>query len=235
MSQYVKTYWVFPDGVDVSPVVQSIESGWNDGWYSEDADADYVRVRSGDDIEYQSIHINSIGDEISSSENLSVRFNVGDLGFSLSVWPNGTELIELPFISLSTSSTTFDYRSDKRGTQEECRDLVRDLVGVVRTITVTTEPPHAFGNLGGFQPDDELPSKRELRNGRIDSLHWLTVFSEPAIDRLGRDRILQAPAWHVEELDTGQILLVVTDNPRVPTDEWEGAFERTREHLGLSW
>lgn len=80
-----------------------------------------------------------------------------------------------------------------------------------------------------------LPSAEQLKAGNVNRLFWLNVFSPAMAKRLGRDRVLSAPAWKVEELNDGHVLLVVSNNPVHPSKPWGTAGKRISEHLDLEW
>lgn len=78
-----------------------------------------------------------------------------------------------------------------------------------------------------------IPARDELPDPQVSQIFWLNLFKASTADDLGYDRLFTAPAWHVDELETGHILLVAADNPVEPAEEWEGAEERIAEHLGI--
>jgi len=63
-----------------------------------------------------------------------------------------------------------------------------------------------------------LPSKRPIID-HLESLPWLTVFSEKMVEELGGyERVLDTPAWRVEKIASGHVLFVRSDNPFHPTE-----------------
>jgi len=51
------------------------------------------------------------------------------------------------------------------------------------------------------------------------------------VEHYGRETLLSAPAWKVEELDDGAILVVCHDD----VAEWNADCSDVAEHLGLPW
>lgn len=48
---------------------------------------------------------------------------------------------------------------------------------------------------------------------------WLTVLSEQLVaDFGGYKHVLETPAWRVEELDSGHVLIVLTNNLVAPSE-----------------
>lgn len=52
-------------------------------------------------------------------------------------------------------------------------------------------------------------------------LYEYNLFSAETVDSIGRDRLLTAPAWHVSELDSGGVFLVVRPPPRTCSQKVE--------------
>lgn len=51
--------------------------------------------------------------------------------------------------------------------------------------------------------------------------------SESVVEQFGgRDHVLETPAWRVDELETGHVLIVLRGHPYDHTDETEGSWKR---------
>lgn len=72
---------------------------------------------------------------------------------------------------------------------------------------------------------------KSLAHDQYHHLSWLTVFTPPMVEHYGRETLLSAPAWKVEELDDGAILVVCHDD----VDEWQTDCHDVAEHIGLPW
>jgi hypothetical protein len=80
----------------------------------------------------------------------------------------------------------------------------------------------------------------------VNTLYFINFFGPELVNKLGRDRLLGAPAWKIEELDDGGIFLVPTEHiavsgggfsllrvarhlgmetPQAPDEEWDGDDE----------
>ncbi|MFC6756887.1 hypothetical protein ACFQER_09595 [Halomicroarcula sp. GCM10025894] len=78
-------------------------------------------------------------------------------------------------------------------------------LAVINTAQVTTGPPPKTCHPSGVPVE-------------LERLPWLGVYSEPLIERFGgRERVLDTPAWKVEELENGSVLIVTT---RVPWEDY---------------
>jgi hypothetical protein len=59
-----------------------------------------------------------------------------------------------------------------------------------------------------------LPTKHEdIENLRLPALYWANFFGPPYVRKLGRDKILKAPAWRIEELPDGGLLYILASSP----------------------
>ena len=92
---------------------------------------------------------------------------------------------------------------------------------MTKGIVLATNPEYTWGVLSaGSNPSKGLrPAERPISEN-IQRIPWILVLSEPTIDDFGgREYVLQTPAWKVEELPTGHILLVKTNNPTASTEK----------------
>jgi hypothetical protein len=94
---------------------------------------------------------------------------------------------------------------------ERCSKLVELVRAWASCYPVTYARAHSADDaqLAGspnFGRDDET----ESRNGfdRIYEVFWLNVFGPRLVETVGRERMLSTPAWRVEELPNGCVLLV---------------------------
>lgn len=77
---------------------------------------------------------------------------------------------------------------------------------------------------------DLHPDQESLRDGEVPDLHWLNVFPPSIVERFGRDVLLDAPAYRVEELADGSVLLVVQESP---VEQDEDRWLVVQDHLGM--
>lgn len=60
----------------------------------------------------------------------------------------------------------------------------------------------------------------------ISELGWITVISEHNLEQFGgREHVLATPAWRLDELESGHVMLVLGENPFDPDPERKG-YER---------
>ena len=94
-------------------------------------------------------------------------------------------------------------------------DLIRRLAVALDPYYVSTFNRAIMDGEIAPTPQAVLPLETPLELKRVP---WLGVYSQSLIDRFGgRKRVLDTPAWRVEELDTGSILVITT---RIPFKEY---------------
>lgn len=80
---------------------------------------------------------------------------------------------------------------------------------------------------GSFRNECQEDVPYSVNDFLKESPDIVNFYSRPVVDRIGRDRILSAPAFKVEELENGGIMLLVCPSPSGYDD-----LERVGYHLG---
>lgn len=107
----------------------------------------------------------------------------------------------------------------------------RQFVETLATMAEVLEPTWGFGSKGGIAIG-ENETVAELADSITPPLYEYNVFRSETVDAIGRERILNSPAWYVTELNTGGIFLAVGEPPM----QYQGFIDERRsvaEHLGL--
>jgi hypothetical protein len=138
----------------------------------------------------------------------------------------------LPHLRLDVGDRRFAHLDE-----EPEPTVVKDTIDLVAEIYLATEerPAFVYGmakkmpgvvkELGSYP----IPASQVGEDvSEIQFVSWLSIFPPSLVDMYGRERLLSAPAWHVEELDDGSILLVGWKDP---TEVGGGDL---REYFGLS-
>ena len=121
------------------------------------------------------------------------------------------------------------------GDAERCRKLVEMVRAWASRYPVTHARAHSADDseLAGsphFGRDDET----EYRDGfdKIYEVFWLNVLGPKLVEAVGRERVLSTPAWRVEELPNGCVLLVTWPTASdFASDEARLAQARAHVHL----
>jgi hypothetical protein len=129
------------------------------------------------------------------------------------------------------------YRRFDQPDEEEMVVRVDDAVDLIKKVYLATEerPAFVYGmskNMPGVVKElgsYPIPASQAGEDvSEIQFVSWLSIFPPSLVDMYGRERLLSAPAWHVEELDDGSILLVGWKDP---TEVGGGDL---REYFGLA-
>lgn len=152
--------------------------------------------------------------------------------------PSATfDLTASPLIEYVTKSQDYvnRYRNEHDVSGDEALSELLTLLRVAynqvspKPVAVFSQDPnHAFNirMIGGPPITAE-----SLANDRLRYLPWLAVFPPAMVESYGRETLLSAPAWKVEELDDGAILIVCHDD----IDDWQADGRAVADHIGLPW
>ncbi|MFC7047152.1 hypothetical protein ACFQH6_18695 [Halobacteriaceae archaeon GCM10025711] len=139
----------------------------------------------------------------------------------------------VPIISLSVDRVYFhDEVEIDIPTIDE---TVRTLTGLTTHLSAAMDPIHVAGyNSASDSAYEEYPfldfGLDELRTREIPDVFWLNIYRPADVEQFGRETLLSAPVWQVQELPDGSILLVMTESPYRIDYDTRG---RVRTHLGL--
>lgn len=150
-----------------------------------------------------------------------------------------TIIADVELVQPSDDSPENDYTGDTWTFVELIRDIALELDPVLVATWNTIHRGEIFPLSKKVLPLD-TPIESDL-----ERIPWLGIYSAPFIEEFGgRERVLETPAWKVEELDNGSILIITTKEPwaeyrsKHPADRYllEGQDAPTREEAdsGLS-
>jgi len=146
-------------------------------------------------------------------------------GYKIKVGSGYTEgpLSNTPHLTLRTPI-------EQLSQSEDTNRIFRYLSKIAQCVE-RTEPILGIGRPHGF-PSRELEDVvRQMP--RLDPLLYeYNVFSSELVEDLGRDRVLSAPAYYVEELDSGGVFMAVTEPPKQCGHEGQQC-EAVADQLGL--
>ncbi|PSQ28621.1 hypothetical protein BRD03_02730 [Halobacteriales archaeon QS_9_68_17] len=107
-----------------------------------------------------------------------------------------------------------------RYTREKVQKRVESITDLVGGLAEVVEPEYVYGVLlVGMNPHRGLKPTGRPISENVERLPWISVLSDTIIEDFGgRKRVLDTPAWRVEELETGHVMIVKTNNPIDPTE-----------------
>lgn len=71
---------------------------------------------------------------------------------------------------------------------------------------------HAHSGADYYMEYDENQDHDSLQQ-QIQTVCWLNLYGRELVERLGRERVLSTPAWHLEELPHGSVLFLTRPTP----------------------
>jgi hypothetical protein len=142
-------------------------------------------------------------------------------------------LADSPTIQLSVSDIQYLKGGSEHPLDVEPDEPLRELLDIITFCYTATEerPVAAYSTTPDTPLDLRKPpiTAESVANGQLTYLPWLTIFPPKMVEEYGRETILSAPAWHVEALDDGSILLVCHNS----VDDWDQDCRSVAQHIGL--
>lgn len=130
-------------------------------------------------------------------------------------------------------SLSFDFqllqldRTSAAVSEDAARSRVETVVSLTGALATVVDPEYAWGEIStrGEFVTEQRPTTRPIHED-VDELGWITVLSPALVEQFGgRDRVLDAPARRVEELETGHVLIVKSDNPNESASRSSGSVD----------
>lgn len=166
------------------------------------------------------------GDCSSANDRVDTSIGLRGKQVYVTVQPGVDGTVPDPFLEIATDDRNLEYGDGETVHENEFRTEFIDLIGRLGT---TLDPVFvsSFSSAhatAGPAPKLVTPTAVPID---IERIPWLGIYSEPIIEQLGgRQRVLETPAWVVEELDNGNILMITTKEPwagyrdKQPADEY---------------
>jgi len=131
-------------------------------------------------------------------------------------------------ISVSTSELYF------QDNEHSAENSLNEYMKVVTCLYDYLDVWYGFGSYlsSGVGFDELRPNVESIRDGEIDRLYWLNLYTPDLVDHIGRSNLLSAPAARIEQLSDGGVMLVSTMDPFEfgPLDD---SSVEIANHLGL--
>ncbi|WP_159076952.1 hypothetical protein [Halococcoides cellulosivorans] len=144
-------------------------------------------------------------------------------------------LADSPTIEYSISDLQYLKGGEEHPLDVELDEPLREFINIMEICYMAVdERPIAVYSFTPDTPHDlrKPPITAEsIAEGRLLYLPWLAIFTPQMIDYYGRETLLSAPAWKVEELNDGSIMTVCHDNVL----DWMEDCRDVADHIGLPW
>lgn len=135
-----------------------------------------------------------------------------------------------PVLDVKTDTNVFERDAERSG--EEYVGILGDYVHLLRDLAIAIDPVYVstFNTTHGDgtpSPDAVLAFEEPID---LDRIPWLGIYSERLVEQFGgREHVLATPAWCVEELENGSVLIVTT---KVPWDGYREELPADQHLLG---
>ena len=155
------------------------------------------------------------------------------LDISIASSKEGRGLLLDPWVP-HLKSLTWIYRLKRADDGEgsaEIERLRREFAEIHALAAEVLEPRWVFGRRGGLAIG-ENESIEELTEMTTPPLYEYNYFRPETVDALGWARVLTAPAWYVNKLDSGGVFLAVREPPKQCSPGVDACVE-VADHLGI--
>ncbi|WP_224448652.1 hypothetical protein [Haloprofundus salilacus] len=225
----ISSYLLFaeqPENKFVEGIKSLLQSHWNipesEGSYEYFVDERRLKTQSLDEL-FTHLH---------QAHSAGITVEKDDFEIGLMTDAQGYPFEDVSNIEVWSWSWEFDYGVNEPGRPFATKNVER-YVSAITLLSTILDPVYAYGKRMETVDPDTVPDEEGLTNHVVNEIFWLNIFSEPLVEKFGRDRILSAPAWRVDELDTGTIVLIAEDSPVRPSKEWQGSRSKIADHLGM--
>lgn len=146
---------------------------------------------------------------------------------------------DVPTIEVQVYGTHFQERyagaPDAREHTDRLIDLLRDTYLWLHDRGHEIRCVHAFGpsDVASLLDGGVTVPETQVTGETFDAVYWLHVLPPHLVERVGADRLHETPAWLVEGLADGSVLLVVDNRPDRGGSEGTDLFSDVVEHLGI--
>ncbi|MFY4814854.1 hypothetical protein ACOJIV_19475 [Haloarcula sp. AONF1] len=136
-------------------------------------------------------------------EDISIGFEKQGLGFP--------SYESMPYLEFTTWIYALQNPDDEH--TDRVKKRRREFAEIHAKAADILKPKWGFGRRGGLAIGED-ETIEDLATRTKPPLYEYNVFRAETVDAIGRERVLSAPAWHVEELDSGGVFLAVRGPPK---------------------
>lgn len=228
VNDVVSTYFIFDDTntPDIYPIVKNLISG---SWVINKHLGEYMY-----DVEGERKWTSSEAELLEDLKHASsASVDIQKDGLQVYIAKNSSDpwVESHPHIELWTQAINFQYYQRAK-TKNDALENVDTYLTAIKSAVGVLDPTYGFGTWPDETDPDDVPSQEELDEGQIKNVFWLNIFPRDLIDSLGVESVEDIPAYKIEDLPGGLILVLATDNPVEPGSEWEDGRTRVAQYLG---
>lgn len=193
---------------------------------SLDSNSNVYQYRTNETVGSNEANLETILETIIESKFGTITFFYGDLKLTLEMRTESPESLSVPPISIRVWGSQF--KTYGKYSEREVAERITQFITLIKQIFEYYKDIHVCG---GTCPIDEINRIYENDSSQISNLCWLNIIPESLVNKIGSTRLRSAPAWKVEELKNRALMIVLSDNPVHPSEEWENAKSAVSHYL----
>lgn len=212
-----------PDRLIETAIEQCVECGFDT---IKDGGDDYIQEYETVDHEFgRNAGDPNDGDTSSDLSNIATEISEAGEG-TVTLWYNGIEFKlsfhvqsgqEWHIPKINAKFWRVNITPNKKLTGEGAQDRINHFLKAIKSLTTEFDPEFAYCDILD-RIEQVYPEERPIAD-QIEYIPWVTVLSPQLVEEFGGyERVLATPAWQVEELKSGHVLIVRTDNPVMPAE-----------------
>lgn len=136
-----------------------------------------------------------------------------------------------PYPYLSLTTWTYSLEDPKKEALDTVKDRRMRYVRGLAEIAKIFRPLWGFGRRGGIAIGEDQTIE-DLATRLKPPLYEYNVFRQETVEAIGREHVLSAPAYYVEELDSGGVFLAVREPPKQCSTAADACLD-VADHLGI--
>lgn len=223
MSDSYDVYYVFEDDLEAADVEQLV------GFLNTEYDIYWPKGGS----------VEAYVDELTEGIGF-IRVAVGDTGLTLFAPEDVEKPIDLPFVKLKIKEQFITPQEGEADADAVARmnevytffgELYEEFVAVGRPPVYVVGVNFAEHRVIDDPDHVRYVSKEQVLDHEVPGMYWFQILPPAMVENLGEERAQSSPAFRLEELSDGGVLLAGT--PGVLVSDRENYIEEAAEHLGV--
>lgn len=158
--------------------------------------------------------------DLASAESGAIWLWYDDLVAGIHINASAQDHPALPFVSLTIDEWYLRPWNNDR--PELIHEFVRELYDFLAPIYVH----------GDTYLDSSTITREGILKGQLEDLFWVNGFGPEMAEQIGRERLLNAPAWQIDDCDDGGVFLWESPLPLSP--EKQDIDARLRAYFGVN-
>ena len=222
-----------PDRTDIEGILRELKTGSSNA--SLTGELDMIYWDTTDNIQQQTSSIEKAARTCLDWDTWMVSLDFQGFELRLSHTYSSTDdgsLSGFPHLDITATVHPF-VASGGDSIDEEIQRRRRRFVNVLSDFLTVADPVCAFGGRSEGRIQVSEDTVQALLRSTTPPLFEYNLFNPNAVEAIGRDQIINAPAWHVEELESSRVFLISHQVPHICSPRVNECL-KVAEHLGLA-